>query len=409
MTERRRWLILFVAWLGWVFDIMDTALFYQAKGPLLTDLMGEKGYAATGSQVEGLIQMIFIAGWALGGLVFGALADRWGRSRVMILTILLYCCFTGLTSVCQSWEQVAAVRFLTALGIGGEWAAGAALVAESFPDKRRPLAAAFLQTAAAVGPVLAATAVLLLKHESWRVLFLVGLVPALVTVFIRFAVGTEEPRSVAKEKGPNPVVALFSNRQWAKYALIAMVIGTVGIAGAGNAAFWMPNLVTAASAGMAKPDIQARVSYITYAQHVGTIAGVFLFPWLARQVGRRTALGIGFVATPIVMLVALRGNPGYEALFWIAPSISLLAIGLSAVFGLYFPELFPSAVRATGSGFAYNTARILQAPVPWLTGQLVGLDKANPAHGLATSALVYVIGIVALFFAPETKDKPLPE
>lgn len=422
MTESRRWLILFVAWLGWVFDIMDTALFNFAKVPMLTEMLGEAGYKQRGPAVEGLIQTIFIVGWAIGGLVFGILADRWGRSRTMILTILLYCGFTGLTALCQTWEQVAVVRFLTALGIGGEWAAGAALVAESFPDTRRPLAAAFLQTAAAVGPVLAATASLVLAHYhvAWQGLFLVALLPAVVTVFIRAAVGAEsggkpEPSPVAKP-AVNPLRELFTHPTWRRNAILAMIIGTVGIAGAGNAAYWMPNLVKAASLGLDKDLVQARTSYVTYAMHAGTLCGVFLFPWLARVWGRRNALALGFVATPAVTWFALQGSPSYSALLWIAPAISFFAIGLSAIFGLYFPELFPTSVRATGSGFAYNTARILQAPLPLLTGILIGSQsfaltmtaERSVAHGVTMAALVYIIGLFALPFAPETKDKALP-
>ncbi|GMV89963.1 MAG: MFS transporter [Chthonomonas sp.] len=406
MTERLRWQILFVAWLGWVFDIMDTALFNLAKSRMLTDLLGVEGYAARGPQIEGLIQTVFIVGWAVGGLAFGVLADRWGRSRTMILTILLYCCFTALTAACQTWEQVAVVRFLTGLGIGGEWAAGAALIAEVFPDSKRPLAAALLQTAAAVGPVLAATANLGLAHQSWHWMFLIGLAPAIVTVFIRTIV--KEP-----EKRPDPQPAgslkeLFGPGPWRKRALVAMVIGTVGIAGAGNAAYWMPNLVREASQGLADAEIAARTSFVTYAQHGGTLLGVFAFPLLAKRLGRRPALVLGFVGAPLVTWFALQGKVTYESLLWIAPTISCLSIGLTAIYGLYFPELFPTRLRATGSGFAYNTARIAQSPLPWVTGLLIGADKSSPAHGVAMAALVYVLGLAALPFAPETKDKPLP-
>ncbi|MEQ1823995.1 MAG: MFS transporter, partial [Fimbriimonadaceae bacterium] len=144
----RPWLIVFIAWLGWVFDIMDTALFNFAKVPMLTQMLGgEAAYKANGAQIEGAVQTWFIIGWAIGGLFFGFLADRWGRSKTMSLTIILYCLFTGLTALCQTPEQLTIIRFLTALGIGGEWAAGASLVAEAVSDRQRPLAAAFLQTA----------------------------------------------------------------------------------------------------------------------------------------------------------------------------------------------------------------------------------------------------------------------
>ncbi len=399
--------ILFVAWLGWVFDIMDTALFNFAKTPMLTQMLGEAAYKQLGASIEGLIQTIFIVGWALGGLIFGILADRWGRSRTMMLTILLYCAFTGLTALCTNWQMVAGVRFLTALGIGGEWAAGAALVAEVFPDDQRPRAAALLQTAAAVGPILAAFANQMLACGSWKILFLIGIAPALVTVLIRTKV--KEPERKQSDEAQGSLKELYGTGQWRRNAVIAMIIGTVGIAGAGNAAYWMPNLVKAASEGIDKVILANRLGYVTYAQHAGTLIGVFLFPWIARKYGRKWALGLGFLAAPIITFFALKGGPSYQELLWIAPAISLVSIGLTAVFGLYFPELFPRRIRATGAGFAYNTARITQAPLPWLTGLLINAEKSSPAHGVMMAGLVYVIGLVALPFAPETKDKPLPE
>lgn len=410
---RYQWMVLFVAWLGWVFDIMDTALFNFAKVPMLTEMLGgDAAYKAQGPQIEGLIQTIFIVGWALGGLFFGILADRWGRTKTMVLTILLYCGLTGLTALCQTWEQVAVVRFLTALGIGGEWAAGAALVAEVFPNRSRPAAAAFLQTAAAIGPILAATLNLGLAAESWRWLFVVGILPALITVWIRK--GVKEPErwvevQAKPQRGPNPLKVIFGKGQWRRHALVAMVIGTVGIAGAGNVSFWLPNLINAASEGLSKEVIQQRTSYATYMLHTGTIIGVFVFPWLAARMGRRTSLAIAFLLSPIAIWYALYGGSSYERLMALAPLLSFFAIGCTAVFGLYFPELFPTSVRATGAGFAYNTARITQAPMPWLTGLLIGAPKSSPAHGVMLAALVYVLGLLALPFAPETKDKPLPD
>ncbi|MBZ0214387.1 MAG: MFS transporter, partial [Nitrospirae bacterium] len=201
---------------------------------------------------------------------------------------------------------------------------------------------------------------------------------------------------------------LFGPGPWRKRALVAMVVGTVGIAGAGNAAYWMPNLVREASQGLADAEVAARTSFVTYAQHGGTLLGVFVFPLLAKRLGRRPALVLGFVGAPLVTWFALQGTVTYESLLWIAPTISCLSIGLTAIYGLYFPELFPTRLRATGSGFAYNTARIAQSPLPWVTGLLIGADKSSPAHGVAMAALVYVLGLAALPFAPETKDKPLP-
>ncbi len=410
---RYEWLVLIVCWLGWVFDIFDTALFNLVKIPMLTDILGgPEQYKALGPQIEGQIQTIFVIGWAIGGLVFGVLADRWGRTRVLIITILLYCLFTGLTALCQTWEQVAAVRFLTALGIGGEWAAGAALIAEVVPNRARAGAASILQTAAAFGPVLAALCTQYLAHLGWRGLFLVGIAPAVLTIAIRW--GVKEPERWSQTEKPDSAVAtvrgIFSEQPWRKNLIVAMVIGFVGVAGAGNLAFWLPNLTAQIKSTWEGAELAWRTSQVTYAQHIGTLLGVFLFPWLCNVWGRRRSLLTFFALGLVVPWLLLQGQLTFEALLWKAPLLSFVLIGLTSGFGLYFPELFPTRYRATGVGFAYNVARIAQAPLPWITGLLIASAPQNSvAFGVMVAGLVYAIGLVAVWFAPETKGQPLPE
>lgn len=414
--SRYQVLVLAVAWLGWVFDIADTALFNFAKTPMITEMLGGKAaydLNDTGTRIEGQIQTLFFLGWAIGGLVFGVMADRWGRAKTMTLTILLYCGFTGLTALCQTPEHVAAVRFLTAMGIGGEWAAGAALVSEVFPDRARAAAAALLQTAAAFGPVLAALANQALAGESWRWLFLAGIAPAAITVVIR--AGVKEPeRWVRTQEGKGkglfePLKDLFAAPKWRKNALLAMVIGLVGIAGANNFAFWLPNLVQQASQGLDAAVIAVHKSQVTYTQHTGTLLGVLFFPWLCERIGRRGAYWGFFAACPLVLWLALGSAITFESLLWFAPLLSFFTIGLSAGYGLWLPEMFPTRFRATGCSLAYNTARIGQAPFPWITAALIGTSEGNVARGLMLASAVYVVGLIVVPFAPETKGRPLPE
>ena len=408
---RYQWLVLIVAWLGWVFDIMDTALFNIAKRPMLVDMLGsEEAYKLHGPVIEGQIQMVFLIGWSIGGLVFGVLADRWGRTRTLIITILMYCALTGLTALCQTPEQVAVARFLTALGIGGEWAAGVALVAEALPDRARAPAAAFIQSAAAVGPALAATIGIALAAAPWQWLFLVGVIPAALTVVIRRHVKEPERWERSTSKAPaQPLKELFGTGVWRRHAVVAAVIGVVGIAGAGNVSFWLPNLVASVSEGAASELIQQRTGYAMYVLQIGTLLGVMVVPWLCERWGRKRTLAVCFVAAPISVAVASLGATTYASLLWLAPLMSFFSIGLSAAFVLYFPELFPTRIRATGSGFAYNTGRIASAPVPYLTGLLIGGAKGGVGEGMARAGLVYLLGLIALLFAPETKGKPLPE
>jgi MFS family permease len=399
---------LLLAWFGWVFDIMDSALFGLAKVPMLTQMMGER-YKIDGGKVDSLLQVVFLLGWAVGGLIFGILADRWSRTRTLILTILLYCAFTGLTALCRTPEQVALVRFLTALGIGGEWAAGATLVAEVLPDRSRAGAASFIQSAAAFGPILAALINIALKGQAWQWLFVVGIAPAILCVLLR--IGVQEPERIGG-KPKAPLRELWEAGRYRRRAIVATAIGVVGIAGAGTATYWAPNLVKAVSAGLPKETLDARTSIVTMCSHVGTLLGVFLVPWLCQQFGRRRVIGGFFLLTPIVLLVGLQ-SPSYEKLLVALPFVNFFAIGVSASFVLYFPELFPGRIRATGTGLAYNVGRLFAIPVPLITGLLIDRFGGPAQGGVATAMIltggIYLIGLVAVTFAPETKGQALPE
>lgn len=403
----RQWLILLIAWMGWVFDIMDTALFNFAKGPMLTEMLGgADAYKSSGAAIEGRIQMVFLVGWAIGGLCFGILADRWGRSRTLIVTILIYSALTGLTALAQTPEQVMVLRLLTALGIGGEWAAGAALVAETFPDRLRAPAAAVLQSAAAFGPWFAAGINLGVPTGAWRTLFVVGIAPAIVCVLVRFSMKDVEPPIVRARA--TPLEELFAAQPWRRHAIIATVLGVVGVTGAGILPFWLPNLIKQAGAGLTPEAIKNFTSTNTFTLHIGTLLGVFAFPWIAERIGRRRAFAVFFVGAPLCTAIALFGGAALDRLLWLLPLASFFAIGLSAGFVLYFPELFPTRLRATGSGLAYNAGRIFSAPMPALIGLLITSAGNDPAYGVLVASSIYVLGLIALPFAPETKGKPLP-
>ena len=398
-----RWAILAIAWFGWVFDVADTALFNFAKVPMLTEMLGAEGYAKNGARIEGQIQALFLVGWAIGGLVFGVAADRWGRTRTLVATVLLYCLCTGLTALCHTPEQVAAARFLTALGIGGEWAAGAALVAEAFSDSGRSMASSVLQTAAAFGPMLAATGNWVLAGKPWQWLFLLGIFPALICVVLRM--GAHDPKPVARD-GRAPLAEVFGSAEWRR-AIVAMVIGAVGITGAGTATYWAPNLVKEASIGLAKAAVDARTSEVTIVSHLGTLLGVFVAPWLCSRIGRRTTIGAFYVAAPVSVALAIWGGASFERLLVFLPLVNFCCIGVSAAFVLYFPELFPSRIRATGAGLAYNFGRVLAIPMPMVTAWAIGHFGGSVASGVLLSGGVYVIGLAALPFAPETKGQAL--
>jgi MFS family permease len=186
-----QWLVLFIAWLGWVFDAMDATIYAIVLHPALHDLLQSTGQTVSPEQIGwygGIIFSIFLIGWAIGGIFFGMVADHFGRTKTLIITILIYAIFTGVAALAQDWWHLAIYRFLTALGIGGEWAAGAALVAETWPEEKRAKAAGILQSAWAVGFFVAASFNLLLKGSSWRVMFIIGILPAFVSLLVRWHV-----------------------------------------------------------------------------------------------------------------------------------------------------------------------------------------------------------------------------
>lgn len=403
---RYHWLVLFVAWLGWVFDIADVALYNFAKGSMLKEVLGSSATTGDIAIADGKLLTIFLIGSALGGLIFGILADKWGRARTMILTILIYATFTGLTAICKTWEQIAVVRFITALGIGGEWAAGAALVAEVFRDKGRAAAASLIQTAAAFGPIFAALVNLRIAPSDWRLLFLVGVLPAFITVIIRMYI--KEPERVVSSEQRGDLRELFSHPVWRKHAIIAFILGVVVISGAGNVANWLPNITEQTSAGLDSHLIQDRKSIVTIVMHMGTIIGVFLMPFMCEKIGRKRALGMFLVLSPISVWFATQASGTWSGLLFAAPFMSLFTIGISAGLVLYFPELFPSRLRATGSGIAYNVSRFAAAGIPLLTMMWMGKDF-SVAKGVATTAIVLGLGVLVLPFATETRGKTLED
>src|SRR5436190_6274194 len=207
-VSRYQWIVLLVAWLGWVFDSMDGTLFSIVQKPSMTELMGPGATEASIGFYSSVVFSVMLLGWATGGICFGIIADYIGRTKALAATILIYSLFTGLSAAAQSWEQLAAFRFITGLGLGGEWAAGAALVAEVWPDHLRAKAGAMLQSAAAFGYFFAALITRVADVRSWRYVYLAGAIPAIFVLFIRLMikepdrwVEVRERRRLAKAGG----------------------------------------------------------------------------------------------------------------------------------------------------------------------------------------------------------------
>lgn len=416
--------VLIIAWLGWVFDVMEASFFGLTKQAMMKEMLGAAEYARVGTMWEGKIHGGMILGWALGGLVFGIVADRWGRGKTLLLTIFLYCFFTGLTSLCKTPDQVYWARFLTGLGIGGEWAAGAALIAETVPNHVRARAAAFLQTAAAIGSIIGVFVSIGAGHANWRWVYIAGILPAVLCFIARFRLEHKNADSAplpiqegargsgdwgsASETKPNPLTPLLDLLSTSPYnlrLLAAVLIGVVGIAGGGILPFWLPNLVKDALPGATDATVAYYKNLTMIVLHLGTLAGVLVFPPLTDRYGRKLLFAGFFIASGLMLYVTATRAISIPLLFILPPLTSFFALGVTAGFGLYFPELFSTRFRATGSGIAYNTARILIAPLQAWIGANAKTQGVGPTIGLV--AMIYIIGLIGLSFAPETRGKAL--
>jgi MFS family permease len=249
---------------------------------------------------------------------------------------------------------------------------------------------------------------------DWRWLFVVGILPAFITILIRMRVREPETwvrqhESRVKEGHRGPLGELFRVDRWRRRALVACLLGIVGIAGAWNTSFWLPNLVKEVSLEVTAEVVRARVSYATMTLHIGTLLGVLVFPQLCVRFGRRPAFAVFFLCSPLAVALAAFGAGSFKALLLCGPVMAFFTIGLSSGYALYFPELFPTRLRATGAGFCYNTGRVLSAPFPALAGALIGAFGGHVGAGVAASALIYFPGLIAVALAPETRGQPLPE
>jgi MFS family permease len=394
--------VLIIAWLGWVFDVMEASFFGLTKTTMLTEMLGETAYKAVGTAWEGKIHTGMLLGWSLGGLIFGVVADRWGRSKTLILTVFLYCLFTGLTALCRTPDQVLVARFLTGLGIGGEWAAGAALIAETMPNDFRARAAAFLQTAAAVGSIIGVFISIRVGELNWRLVYLAGIIPAIICLIARFKLEPDQPTE--RQRSSIAIFELIKTAPYNKNLLLAILIGVVGITGGGILPFWLPNLVKDV---VPKADFAMWKNVSMIVLHIGTFAGVLAFPPLTDRYGRRPMFALFGVIAGIMLFLTATTAKSLTSILILAPITSFFALGLTAGFGLYFTELFAQRFRATGSGMAYNTGRILSAPIPIWIGATA--KTSGVAAAIGPVACIYILMLAALAFAPETKGKPLEQ
>lgn len=381
---------------------------------------------------------IFVMGWALGGLIFGWVGDSLGRAKTMGLTIVIYAFFTALNGLAQTELQFNVFRFLAALGVGGEFAAGAALVAETMPDRSRPAALGAMQAMSAGGNMLAAVlGMLVLPLLGWRWLFAFGAFPLLVALLVFLKLHEPEKWREARRKwlaeraaGTTKKLAsyggIIQDARWRHRAIIALLLGVVGVGGLWGVGFFTPELNRMIARDYSPERAEAFVSQAFFLQQVGSFFGISAYTILSLRMGRRPAFAFFFViAFIVVSYTFLFADTIWEA-YLLAPLVGFVTLGPFGGYAIYFPELFPTRLRSTGTGLGYNVGRFLAALVPsfkakikemFMAGTLV-LPLLPPAFGNAERAIrygsflmifIYIVGLIVLIWAPETKGQPLPE
>lgn len=539
--NRYHWFVFTVAALGWLLDCFDQQLFVLARQPAMRELLSGNPSSATIDQYGGYATAVFLMGWGMGGLIFGVLGDRIGRAKTMMFTILMYSLFTGLSAISVNFWDFAFYRFLTGMGVGGEFAVGVALVAEVMPDRARPYTLALLQALSAVGNISAALVGMsqgwiadvagIDASSAWRAMFVIGAFPALLALVVRWRLKEPERWQQASHEGEiarklGSYRELFRHPVWRKHALLALGLAFAGIVGLWGVGFFTFDLVgnvlkdrfvADALEGKSPDDLVASLSQVYPADEAASLAqrppldiaralagkqrdltraakekkaqerlanpdgvseepglfdtiigafsgaeesskgasrkpqeasvldqvltkgetgsvnadtafwkgiasmmmnigaafGMFGFAILAQRIGRRPTFAICLVAAMISTASVFYFLDEFHQVFWMIPVMGFCILSLFAGYAVYFPELFPTHLRSTGTSFAYNVGRFVAALGPALLGWLTGVVYADTASPLRYAGLtmcsIFLLGLLVLPFAPETKGKPLPE
>lgn len=406
---KQQWKGLIAAWLGWAFDGLDGYLYVIVAGRFVRQLIeAETGLPADPKEVASkaaIIQGVFLIGWALGGAIFGRIGDRLGRSRTLMLTVLTYAIFTGMSFFAQAWWHLLIFRFIAALGIGGEWAAGSALVNETLSRKHRVWASAALQSGYMLGCIAACFTGMFLANANPKWVFLIGVAPALMTLWIRRAV--PEPEAWAKEAAaskPPPISSLFGPGL-ARITLMVSALTSIALTTVWAFLYFAPQAakVIPEAATWTDPQRQTFASWVAIFYFVVNILGNFAATFIASKIGYRKTFFL-FVLGALASFTIGYARPLNIYSIWpVYAASAFFSLGLFGLFPFYIPPLFPTLVRTLGAGFTYNIGRIFSS-IGAFAGGWITAHAGGASAAIFWTGFLYIPGLLVALFIPEVKE-----
>ena len=433
--NRYHWSVFIVASLAWLFDCLDQQVFNLSRDGAVEDLIGDKSRA---TEFAAYTTSFFLIGWAVGGLIFGSLGDRFGRARILTVSLLIYSICTGLCSLASSYFGFCAFIFFTGLGIGGVFGLSVALVADAVPEKSRAPALGLLQSLSSLGNLTAGLmgmgiGVLAAKHllpfglKAWQTMFVAGAIPAFLCVFILAKLKEPEKWVKAKADGAKMGIKfgsyfhLLKHPTWSKHAWLGLILCSAGIVGLWGIGNFHPKIVRSlieahfAADHLSAAELASKKAYWSSVglllQNIGGFAGMLTFAKLAQVKGRKPAFALAFCLSFVCSLLVLKYLRQIDQIYWMLPLMGFGQFSVFGVYAIYLPEIFPTSLRSTGTSFCYNFGRLAAATAPFTIGKITK-SLGGDIEGFRTAgmwvSLVLLLGIVVLPFLPETKDKPLP-
>jgi MFS family permease len=409
------WLVLVLACAGWVFDIYEGQIFNITREQMLRDIVPD----IDASQMRHLGDMalaVFLVGGTVGGIASGVLADRYGRKPLLVWTIVVYSIFSGLTFFVDAWWQVLVLRFLVAIGVGGAWSVAATLVAEVFPKRLRAYASSFFHATSWLGGLLA-TLVAMAVGAQWRYAYLLGLLPAALAFLIRSSMN-EPASSEYQSDDPEAVRARGSLKEllfvapWSSRAIGGLLLAAVGLG-----TFWGINVAgqdlsreffVAQGMDAAAASEQSKFAF-GIVQGAGGGLGLLAFGPLCSFLGRRRAFIVMQLAAYAIVPIICYWPTTSTQLYCLLPVFGFVTVGFHAGYAVYFPELFPHHLRATGTGFCFNGGRLAAATVLVTSAWIKSLPHMDLRLALVLLSQLFLCGAVIAWLMPETRNADLSQ